>query len=264
MKKVFFILFFVSWMQLSAVSTLAYNSQIEAVIFDCDGVLVDTEYLKFQAWQEALASESISFDIGEYMPLVGHTSKHILQQIRQLKGIEISDSIIALKDAKYEVLQKQGVSPIKEMVLFAKCLAEAKHQLGIKLGLASSAATKEIMENLMQIGLDTCFDLIISGSQDLKDYVDKEGKNKPKPYIYIEAAKRLGVSPSKCLVFEDTTAGIEAAFSAGMIAIAVPNQFTQRQDFSKAADIIHSYEEILELFYNLRDKLLDDRKVSAD
>lgn len=61
----------------------------------------------------------------------------------------------------------------------------------------------------------------------------------------MEAAKRLKVSPFKCLVFEDTTAGIEAATGAGMIAIAVPNQFTTSQDFSKAANVIQTYQDLL-------------------
>lgn len=103
---------------------------------------------------------------------------------------------------------------------------------------------------MKQIGLENSFDLIISGTDDLKDYSDKEGTNKRKPYIYIEASKRLKISPPRCLVFEDTTAGIEAAAGAGMIAIAVPNQLTWQQDFSKASKVIRfslelSLEEIL-------------------
>ncbi len=193
------------------------------MIFDCDGVLVDTEYLKFLAWQDALASENIPFTIEEYAPVVGHSSKNILLMIEKLKNIEIPEEVIELKNAKYRVLQKQGVPPIREMIAFANYFAENKRNLEIKLGLASSAPTEEILQNLQQIGLENCFDLIISGSDDLDNYTDAQGKNKPKPYIYIEAAKRLDVPASKCLVFEDTTAGIEAAASAGMIPVAVPN-----------------------------------------
>ena len=72
----------------------------------------------------------------------------------------------------------------------------------------------------------------MSGHDDLDAYEDAEGKNKPKPYTYIEAAKRLDISPSLCCVFEDTAAGIEAAAGAGMYTIAVPNRFTKDQDFS--------------------------------
>lgn len=229
---------------LAATISTPYGSQIEAVIFDCDGVLVNTEYLKFLAWQEALAAEKIPFTIEEYMPLIGHSSKNILFMLNKLKGIEIPAEIIPIKNARYRVLQKQGVPPIKEMVAFAKYLAGEKKQLGIKLGLASSASTAEILQNIEQIGLEEAFDLIISGSSDLDSYQDPEGKNKPKPYIYLEAAKRLNISSAKCVVFEDTAAGIEAATGAGMIAIAVPNQFTVGQDFSKATAIIQTYQDL--------------------
>lgn len=225
-------------------TTLSPYGEIEAVIFDCDGVLVDTEYLKFLAWQDALSSEGISFTIEEYMPVVGHSSKNILLMLKKLKNSDIPEKVIELKNTRYRILQKQGVPSIKEMIAFAKYFAEEKQNLGIKLGLASSAPTNEILQNLEQIGLKNSFDLIISGSDDLENYIDMEGKNKPKPYIYIEAAKRLNVSPSRCLVFEDTNAGIESAATAGMIAIAVPNQFTTQQDFSKAAKIIYSYKDL--------------------
>lgn len=218
---------------------------IEAVIFDCDGVLVDTEYLKFLAWQEALASKNIPFTIEEYQPVIGHSSKNILLMLEKMKNIDIPEEVIKMKNGRYHALQQQGIPPIAEMIAFAKRCAEEKLKLGIKLGLASSAPSEEIIRNLEQIGLEKCFDLIISGSDDLNSYSDEEGKNKPKPYIYMEAAKRLSVSPSKCVVFEDTTAGIEAAANAGMIAIAIPNRFTAGQDFSKARRVIHSYQELL-------------------
>ncbi len=218
--------------------------KIQAVIFDCDGILVDTEYLKFLAWQEALANHNIGFSIEEYMPLVGHSSKNILKMIQQAKNMSLSDEIIELKNLKYKELQKQGVSAIQPMVDFARRISENRKELGLQLGLASSAPREEILMNLQQIGLEDAFDLVISGSDDLDDYIDAEGKNKPKPYIYIESAKRLNVSPEMCVVFEDTTAGIEAAAGAGMIAIAVPNRFTLNQDFSKSSQVISSYEEL--------------------
>jgi HAD superfamily hydrolase (TIGR01509 family) len=230
---------------LSASISTPFGSGIEAVIFDCDGVLVDTEYSKFLAWKEALSTKNILFTIEEYRPLVGNSSKNILQMIRQQKKIPIPDDVIDLKNVNYQLLQKQGVVPIPEVVAFARKLAEEKKRLGIKLGVASSAPKEEILFNLQQIGLENAFDLVISGSDDLEDYTDDEGKNKPKPYIYIEAAKRLQIDPLRCLVFEDTAAGIESAVGAKMIAIAVPNQFTIQQDFSKATKVLGSYTELL-------------------
>jgi len=140
--------------------------------------------------------------------------------------------------------QKQGVNAIQPMVDFARRLYENKKRLGLQLGLASSAPAEEILFNLQQIGLADAFDLVISGSDDLDDYIDAEGKNKPKPYIYIEAAKRLQVFPEHCLVFEDASAGVDAAAGAGMIVIAVPNSFTRNQNFPKASIVFSSYEEL--------------------
>ena len=229
---------------LFATISTPYGDHIEAVIFDCDGVLVDTEYLKFLAWQEALARNGIPFTIDEYMPVVGHSSENILLMLSKLKNLEVPKEVIAVKNARYKILQSQGVPPIKEMIAFAHYFADERKNFGIKLGLASSAPREEILHNLQQVGLESAFDLIISGSDDLDGYTDREGKNKPKPYIYMETAKRLGVSPAQCLVFEDTAAGIEAAAGAGMIAIAVPNQFTLTHDFSKAKAVIRDYQAL--------------------
>ena len=97
--------------------------------------------------------------------------------------------------------------------------------------------------NLKHIGLEHAFDFIVSGSDDLESYIDDQGKNKPKPYIYLEASKRLNIPPEHCLVFEDSEAGIEAATTAGMIAIAIPNWMTKEQNFSKANRVINSISE---------------------
>ena len=220
------------------------NIQFQAIIFDCDGVLVDTEYLKFLAWQEALAIHGVPFSIEEYIPLVGHSSKNILQMIREAKKLDLDNEVIALKNTKYKMLQSLGVPPIDSVINFVLHLFDNKQNLGLQLALASSATKEEILINLQQIGLENVFDLIISGSDDLEAYVDAEGTNKPKPYIYIEASKQLGIPPEFCLVFEDTQAWVDAASSAGMITIAIPNQFTLTHDFSNAHHVITSYKEI--------------------
>ncbi|KAF3362560.1 hypothetical protein PHSC3_000798 [Chlamydiales bacterium STE3] len=217
---------------------------IHAVIFDCDGVLVDTEYLKFLAWQEVLASKNIDFTIEDYKPLIGHSSENILKMIEKAKAVKLPCQIIEWKNSKYRLLQGQGVVAIQPMVDFVRCLSKEKNKLGISLALASSAPREEILINLRHIGLEEAFDLIISGTEDLENYVDVEGINKPKPYIYIEASKRLNVSPKCCLVFEDTKAGVDAAADAGMQVIAIPNPFTTNQDFSKASKILFSHKEL--------------------
>lgn len=239
-----FFMIFNSFDLCASIST-PFANEVKAVIFDCDGVLVDTEHLKFLAWQKALASVGIELSIEEYKKVAGHSSKKIHEILEEMKHLDIPEEVIYLRRVKYQELQAQGVPPIKDTVEFAHHLSQNKDVLGIKLGVASSASRNEILFNLKQIGFaPESFDLIISGSDDLEGYTDDDGTNKPKPYIYLEASKRLNIPPEHCLVFEDTESGIEAAVRAGMIAIAIPNWMTKGQDFSKANKLINSILEL--------------------
>jgi beta-phosphoglucomutase len=238
-----FFLIFKSFDLFASVLT-PHANDIKAIIFDCDGVLVDTEYLKFLAWKKALASVDRGLSVEEYQKVAGHSSKKIHEILQEMKNLDIPEEVIHLRRVIYQELQVQGVPPMHETIEFARYLSQNKSILGIKLGLASSASKNEILLNLKHIGLEHEFDLIISGSDDLEDYVDSDGKNKPKPYIYLEASKRLNISPKHCLVFEDTEAGIEAATTAGMITVAIPNWMTKAQNFSKANTVINSISEL--------------------
>lgn len=211
----------------------------QALIFDCDGVLVDSEALKFKAWQTVLADIAIDFKEQEYLPLVGFDSRHIANAIATHKQRHLDfDKLIVKKDSLYRSLQKQGVTQLPDAVAFLKLAIANKEKLGLKIAIASSASRIEILENLLQLGVEPAsFDFIISGKDDLKIIQDPEGVNKPKPYIYQICAQMLEVDPSQCLVFEDSHAGVIAAKSAGMNVIAIPNAFTKNQDFSAAIKI---------------------------
>lgn len=227
-----FMIFNIIALLLGAAPAVAY----QAVIFDCDGVLVDTEHLKFLAWQQSLANISIGFQESEYLPLVGHSSETIAKKIQQQKKINFNaKTLIAEKEKIYTAIQKKGVPPMQDGVNFLKNLITQKKTLGIKLAIVSSAPHPEILENLQQLGISSKdFDAILSGGDDLKHIHDPEGTNKPKPYIYQLAAEKLNVKPEQCLVFEDSGAGVIAAATAGMKVIAVPNAYTENHDFSLA------------------------------
>lgn len=102
------------------------------------------------------------------------------------------------------------------------------------------------MINLRNLEIEKYFDLVLSGHDDLDEYKhkDPEGVNKPKPYIYLHAAKLLGVKPYECVVIEDSQSGVVAAENAGCIAVAVPNSFTKNQDLSHAHLKIESFANI--------------------
>ncbi len=217
---------------------------IHAIIFDCDGVLVDGDPLKFRAWRTALNARGVDFSLEEYMPMIGESTDTTLALICSLKKIALPHEVIDERDAAYKTLQAQEVIPIVQTVAFAKQLGAQKNSINIKIGLASSAPRQELYIALQRIGLEDAFDIVVSGEDDLAAYGCKKDVNKPKPYIYQEAAKRLNVNPEQCLVFEDSSAGVIAAADAGMKVVAVPNPLTVGQDFRKATVILHSLSEL--------------------
>ena len=228
-------LFFILFSQFTS-GVLAYK----AIIFDCDGVLVDTEGLKHRAWQEELTQHNIDFTLDEYISLVGYSSQHIITTIQKMKNIILlnENEIIESKNKRYRELQKAGVPSLSFGVDFLRKALELRKLGIIKLALASSDGRAEILQNLKSIEVNPDnFDIILSGRDDLSHINDPQGTNKPKPYIYQLTAQNLGISPKDCIVFEDSNAGVEAAFTAGMDVMAVPNEFTKNQDFSHALKV---------------------------
>lgn len=211
-------------------STSAY----EAVIFDCDGVLVDTEGLKMKAWQQALTQEGVTLSEEDYLPLVGLSSNEIAKKIQhESKQTFNAKTVIAQKEIYYHNLQKQGVPVIKSGVNYLRTIIANKERLNLKLAIVSSASKSEILENLKQMNISPkYFDVILSG----KD----EGIYKPDPRLYEKCAKMLRVSPQESLVIEDSGPGVESAVKAGMKVIAVPNRFTLNHDFSGAMKVTNN------------------------
>ncbi len=139
-----------------------------------------------------------------------------------------------------------------ETVAFALRLFQEKKKRGLKFGVASGARKKEILLHLKAIGINTFFDVILSGKDDLSEYRDSEGTNKPKPYVYLKTAKMLGLIPEECIAIEDSGIGIKAAVSAGCFTIAVPNAFTKAHDLSRAHLQIDSFAGIsVDAFFSM-------------
>lgn len=204
------------------------------IIFDCDGTLIDSELIHLASWDHALKKRGRSLNADEYIFLAGKAGKHISEELYKEGDTDSAEALFADKRKAYAEKQKQGIPLREHVVTFAKEIAANKKTLGIKLGLASAATRQEIMINLHHLGMKDSFDAIVSGEDDLKHIKDPEGANKPKPYIYLHAAKLLGVEPYLCAAIEDSETGVQAAVSAGMATFAIPNAFTKHHDFSKA------------------------------
>lgn len=214
---------------------------VKAIIFDCDGTLVDSEYAHLISWQYALKKQGGDLPPEEYYTYVGKTAVANANTLAEKVGRDCAEEILEDKRAHYRILQNKGHPPIEHIIDFLHRLAREKDSLGLKIGLASAAKKEEILINLRHHQIEHLFDVILSGQDDLSSYNDPEGVNKPKPYIYLHAAKILDLSPDECVVIEDSRSGVIAGIDAGCLTIAVPNSYTQYQDLSHAHLKVESF-----------------------
>jgi len=222
----------------------AYPMNVKAIIFDCDGTLVDSEYAHYLAWQHALQQEGGDLTLEEYYSYVGKSVETNAKLLAEKIGSTHADRIMENKRKFYYVLQNEGLPRIEHVVDFVNRLAKDKQKYGFKLGVASAAKKNEILINLRNLEIDKFFDIVISGYDDLSHYSDPEGVNKPKPYIYLHVAKELGFLPHECVVIEDSLSGVISGVTAGCITIAVPNDYTRHQDLSTANVKLDSFVKI--------------------
>ncbi len=188
---------------------------IRAALFDLDGVIVDTAKYHFLAWKrlaEELGSVFTEKDNERLKGVSRMRSLEILLEVGGLTG-RFSEEEMALMATKknnwyVEYISKMDESEILKGTL--ECLKSFR-ALGIKTALGS--ASKNALLILNNLNLISYFDAIIDGT--------KTSKAKPDPEVFLLGAQAVGVSPEECVVFEDAQAGLEAAKSAGMKAIAV-------------------------------------------
>lgn len=237
------------------------DNSIKAIIFDCDGTLIDNIPSFQYAWQKILVSRNHYYSLDDHFMCVGHASPDIVKAFAARLNISSTDDLLLECKKHYHEHLKTCLKPIQHTVDFALNLVKEKERLGIKLAVASAGKKKEIMESLAFVGLDKAFDVIVSGQDDLQGYHDPEGVNKPKPYIYLHAAKMLGADPSSCIAIEDTHAGSTAAVKAGCFTIAVPNSSTVFEDFSHTDLILKSFEDMT---YNKLLALVQEKQKSKE
>lgn len=207
------------------------------------------------SWQHACGKQWWDFPLDEYHLFVGKPSRAIAQVLAERIGKDCAEQILCDKRAHYHHLQNGGHPPIQATINFLRLLAKEKEKRNLKLGLTSAARKEEILLNLRHQGIDHLFDVILSGQDDLGDYHDPDGVNKPKPYIYLQAMKLLGVFPAECIVIEDSASGVKAATTAGCFTIAVPNDFTRYHDLSLAHLQMDSFADIdIDKFFKIVDQ----------
>lgn len=177
-----------------------------ALIFDCDGTLADTMPVHHVAWQAMLADHSMVFGHDQFYALAGMPSVRIIEQLAAEQCVALvpgqAETMALDKEQRYVGLIHQ-VQPIVEVV------AVAEHFRGrMPMAVGSGGDGWVIERTLRTIGILDWMDAIV-GAEDTE-------RHKPEPDVFLEAARRLGVEPAGCTVFEDSELGLEAARRAGM------------------------------------------------
>jgi len=203
---------------------------IRAVVFDFDGLILDTESTDFQSWQEVFAAHGCELRLDAWADCIGRPAGHFdpYVHLERLSGVPIDrERIRAQRSARLKELNL--LQPILPGVL--DYLREARG-LNLKVGLASSSDRAWVHGHLERLGLLHYFDKI--------KCVEDTGAHKPDPSPYLAALDALEVAPSEAVAFEDAPHGIAAAKAAGMLCVAVPNPITRQLRLDSADCLLES------------------------
>jgi beta-phosphoglucomutase family hydrolase len=189
---------------------------IRGIIFDCDGTLADTMPLHYEAWMTVLNRYRLAMSEDRFYALGGWPTRRVAELLISESGRAIDvERISREKETLFEEMLPQ-VRPIELVVEVVR-----RHQGRLPMAVATGAVRPICEQILRQIGLPDEFDTIVS-SEDIEHH-------KPAPDAFLEAARRLGVEPRYCQVYEDTDPGIEAARRAGMESVDVRTFYTPRR-----------------------------------
>lgn len=209
---------------------------IKCVIFDMDGVLIDTEPLHYQVWQQVFAERGLTIDYENYKDCIGSTRKFLYELILKNYGRDFRNDptlparFIEIKD---QFLNEKGIPQIEGVTETVKALREK----GYILAVASSSPLRYINFAMEKLGIISCFDLLFSGEQ-----VENP---KPAPDTFLAVSEKLGIAPEECVVIEDSENGSRAARAAGMYCLGFDNPNSGNQDLSAADEIFYPFTELL-------------------
>jgi HAD superfamily hydrolase (TIGR01509 family) len=194
---------------------------IRALIFDFDGLILDTETPEVDVWSEIYADHGfhMPFDLwAETIGGYGISNFNAAAHLNQLAGQSLDEAAL---QARYRVESDRRIrsNPVREGVM--EYLTEAK-RLHLRLAIASSSAHQWVDTHLARLGLLHYFDKIIC-SDDVPP-----GRTKPNPDLFLKALEHLQVHAREAIVFEDSPNGVKAANRAGILVVAVPNPLTSR------------------------------------
>jgi HAD superfamily hydrolase (TIGR01509 family) len=207
---------------------------IRTVIFDMDGVIIDSEPVHFKVEQQMFKELGISISFEKHAGFVGTSSQNMWEQIVKEYSLEASPG--ELTSSEYEryirFLNENPLLPVKGVIE----LIEDLHSAGLKLMVASSSPLHVINRVLEKFRIGSFFSGIVSGTE--------LEHSKPHPEIFLKTASLSGSSPNQCLVIEDSENGVIAARAAGMKCIGYRNPNSGPQNLGSADLVVNSFLEL--------------------
>jgi len=189
---------------------------ISALIFDCDGTLTDSMPLHYVAWKQTLDRYRVAIDEDRFYALGGMPTDKIIALLSGEQGVAVDVDLASREKEQAFLNLLHLLEPIAAVLKIAQ-----ENQGKLKMAVASGGFREVIQQQLRRIGCFDWFDTVVTAE-------DTE-LHKPEPDVFLEAARRLGVPPAKCRVYEDSDLGIEAARRAGMQWVDVRSLHTSRR-----------------------------------
>jgi HAD superfamily hydrolase (TIGR01509 family) len=197
---------------------------IRGLIFDFDGLIVDTEGPIFRAWQRIYREHGQELPLDRWLTIIGTASGPFdpLLDLRRRTGEALEREQL---DALEQLYYKEATAMQQLLPGVEKYLADAR-QLRLEVGIASSSGRSWVMEHLERFSLDRAFGAVVCR--------EDVSQTKPDPELYRTVLDRLELRPTEAIALEDSTNGIRAAKAAGLFCVAVPNALTANLDFQEA------------------------------
>lgn len=184
------------------------SQQFDALVFDCDGTLVDSMPAHYKAWVMALSRYGMTFDEDHFYRLGGVPAHKIVADLSRDQGVEIDPEAFAVEKENLFIECSEHVQPIEAIIAIARF-----HHGKMPMAVATGSHREPAEKSLKRVGIFDLFDAIVCAED-----VDH---HKPAPDVYLEAARRINIDPSQCRAYEDTDIGMQAAGHAGMDVVSV-------------------------------------------
>ena len=214
--------------------TRGRGKKIRGIVFDFDGLIVDTEGPIFEVWQRIYRERDQELPRERWLSIIGTASGPFdpLIDLGERTGIPLDRGELNTLERLYyrEATVAQTLLPGVDRYL------DDARRLGLKTGIASSSSRQWVMEHLQRFGIGDRFDTVVC-----KDDVTR---TKPDPELYETVLQRLDLDAKEALALEDSSNGIQAAKAAGLFCVAVPNAMTASMDLGEADLQIVSLEEV--------------------